>query len=299
MFTQETSLVIPTRNRVVSLEKLLKQLHTYKIRFFEKIIVDSSDAKISTQVKNISKKYSAKYFNTEASTSLQRNYGLRKVSKKTKYVMFLDDDVVFFKDSFYQMNRTIKKNVMISSFGFNQVALKNKNIFEKIKNSNFLKSIHLYSSSPGKVTKGGWHTKILNIKSDVFVDWIYTTACIYRFQDIKNYRFDETFGVYGYLEDLDFSLNLKKSNKKIMISHLAKYSHPTNIDRSSFKFGMVEVINRYKIVKKNHLNKFFFFISVFIRLLYSLLISLLKLNYNYFLRAIGNIFGVFLLIFGK
>jgi hypothetical protein len=24
---------------------------------------------------------------------------------------------------------------------------------------------------------------------DIFVDWIYTTACIYRFQDIKNYRF--------------------------------------------------------------------------------------------------------------
>ena len=35
MFTQETSLVIPTRNRVACLEKLLKQLHIYKISFFE------------------------------------------------------------------------------------------------------------------------------------------------------------------------------------------------------------------------------------------------------------------------
>jgi len=299
MFTKETSLVIPTRNRIVSLEKLLKQLDLFKIRFLEKIIVDSSDSRISSEIKNISNKYSARYFNTKASTSLQRNYGLRKVNKKTKYIMFLDDDVVFFKDSFYQMNKTIKKNKPLSGFGFNQVTLIKENIFEKIKKSDFIRSIHLYSSSPGKVTKGGWHTKILNIKKDIFVDWIYTTACIYRFQDIKNYRFDETFGPYGYLEDLDFSLNLKKNNKKIIISHLAKYTHPTNIDRSSLKFGTIEVINRYKIVKKNDLNKFFFFISVFVRFLYSLLISFLKLKYNYFLRAIGNIYGLFLLLFAK
>jgi glycosyltransferase involved in cell wall biosynthesis len=101
MFTKETSLVIPTRNRIVSLEKLLKQLDLFKIRFLEKIIVDSSDSRISSEIKNISNKYSARYFNTKASTSLQRNYGLRKVNKKTKYIMFLDDDVVFFQDSFF------------------------------------------------------------------------------------------------------------------------------------------------------------------------------------------------------
>lgn len=297
MFTKETSLIIPTRNRLICLEKLLIQLDLYKIKFLEKIIVDSSDIKISPSVKSLARKYSAKYFNTKASTSLQRNYGLKKVIKKNKYVMFLDDDVIFFKDSFNQMDKTIKKNIMISGYGFNQVALIKEDIFERIKNSNFVKSIHLYSSSPGRVTRGGWHTKILNIKKDIFVDWIYTTACIYRFQDIKNYRFDETFGRYSYLEDLDFSLNLKKNNKRIIISHLAKYIHPANVDRSGFKFGITEVINRYKIVKKNYLNKIIFFISLFIRFLYSLLISLLKLNFNYFLRAFGNIIGVFLIIF--
>jgi len=297
MFTKETSLIIPTRNRLICLEKLLRQLDLYKIKFLEKIIIDSSDIKISPFVKSVARKYSAKYFNTKASTSLQRNYGLKKVIKKTKYVMFLDDDVVFFKDSFNQMNKTINKNIMISGYGFNQVALIKKDIFERIKNSNFVKSIHLYSSSPGRVTRGGWHTKILNIKKDIFVDWIYTTACIYRFEDIKNYRFDETFGRYSYLEDLDFSLNLKKNNKRIIISHLAKYIHPANVDRSGFKFGITEVVNRYKIVRQNHLNKTIFFISFFVRFSYSLLISLLKLNSNYFLRAFGNIFGIFLIIF--
>jgi GT2 family glycosyltransferase len=299
MFTKETSLIIPTRNRLICLEKLLRQLDLYKIKFLEKIVIDSSDIKISPLVKSLARKYSAKYFKTKASTSLQRNYGLKKVIKKTKYIMFLDDDVVFFKDSFNQMDKTIKKNKMISGYGFNQVALIKKDMFEIIKNSNLIKYIHLYSPAPGIVTRGGWHTKILNIKKDIFVDWIYTTACIYKFQDIKNYRFDETFGGYSYLEDLDFSLNLKKNNKRIIISHLAKYIHPENIDRSSFKFGIIEVINRYKIVKKNNLKKNIFFISIFIRFLYSLLISLLKLNFNYFCRAFGNIFGLLLIIFKK
>lgn len=78
MFTKETSLIIPTRNRLICLEKLLIQLDLYKIKFLEKIIVDSSDIKISPSVKSLARKYSAKYFNTKASTSLQRNYGLKK-----------------------------------------------------------------------------------------------------------------------------------------------------------------------------------------------------------------------------
>ena len=52
--------------------------------------------------------------------------------------------------------------------------------------------------------------------------------CIYKLEDIKNFKFDETFD--SYLEDLDFSLNLMKK-KKIYISSEAKFLHPENIDR--------------------------------------------------------------------
>ena len=58
-------------------------------------------------------------------------------------------------------------------------------------------------------------------------------AVIYKCNKIKKIRFDKKFGVYGYLEDLDFSLNLLKSNKKIYLSSKSKFMHPNNIDRSS------------------------------------------------------------------
>ena len=39
MFTEKTSLIIPTRNRIFFLEELLKQLDLYKVNFLEKLII--------------------------------------------------------------------------------------------------------------------------------------------------------------------------------------------------------------------------------------------------------------------
>ena len=115
-------------------------------------------------------------------------------------------------------------------------------------------------------------------------------------KDIVGLKFDKTFGKYSYLEDLDFSLNLKKKNKRIFISSKAKFRHPENIDRSGFNFGKIEVLNRFKIVTKHKLSKKLFFIGSILRLMISMVKSL-TFNIKYLLRAIGNIFGFFILLF--
>jgi hypothetical protein len=197
------------------------------------------------------------------------------------------------------MNRTIENNLKASGYGFNQITPLKDNLIELLKKTKFTKFINLYDSDPGKLTKSGWHTKIQNLRKDIYADWIYTTACIYKFEDIKNYRFDETFGRYSYLEDLDFSLNLKRNNQKIIVSHLAKYKHPLNIDRSSFKFGILEIVNRFKIVQKNNINLIYFVNSAIFRFIYSLAHSLFKLNPKYLYRAVGNIYGLLNIFFKK
>ena len=50
--------------------------------------------------------------------------------------MFLDDDVVFFKNSFFEMNKVITKyqsNRSVSGFIFNQLLDEKIKLFEKIK----------------------------------------------------------------------------------------------------------------------------------------------------------------------
>lgn len=294
LFTENTTLIIPTRNRSFQVIDLLKVLKVYNIKFFEILVVDSSNKKNSNILKNISKKLKFKYFHTYPSTSYQRNVGLKKKNPFTRFVMFLDDDVIFYKSTFYEMNKTIKKytsNNNIGGFGFNQVQKEtDKSLIEKIKYSRFISLLGIYSNKIGKVLKSGWHTKILNVKSNIYVDWIYTTACVYKSEVISNFKFNVTFGQYSYLEDLDFSLNLKNLKKKIIISYLSKFEHPKNIDRSGLNFGITEVINRHRIVKKYKFNLTFFFIISLLRTILSLMKSL-YFNKKYFLRTIGNIIG--------
>jgi GT2 family glycosyltransferase len=297
MFTYNTSLIIPTKDRPDELFKLFEQLKLFKISFLEILVIDSSSVQNKQYLKKICNKFSANLYSTWASTSHQRNIGLIK-KKKSLFTMFLDDDVVFFKNSFFEMNKVITKyesNRSVSGFIFNQLLDEKIKLFEKIKSSKLLESLGLYSSKPGKIMSSGWHTKILNVKNDTYADWAHTAASIYKSKDIYNCRFDERFGTYGYLEDLDFSLNLKKNNKKFIISHKAIFLHPLNIDRSSFNFGIDEVFNRYIIVSKYNLNRKKFFLAAFLKFVI-LFLGIFKGNTRFFLRSLGNIAGILKII---
>lgn len=298
MFTLKTSLIIPTRNRVSFLSKTLKQIYDNKICFAEILIIDSSDKIYKSEINKIVDKYKIKLFETEPSTSKQRNVGIENASRDNKFIMFLDDDILFSGEMFSQMNQTIINNCndrSIVGYGFNQIQDVKINLIEKIKSNKLINYLELYPDKPGKVALSGWQSKILNLKEDVIAEWIYTTACIYRLESIKNHRFDESFGSYSYLEDLDFSYYFYKSKKKILISSQAKYIHPLSIERSSFEFGIFEVKNRYKVVKKYKLSIIRFFIMSLLRTSIFLL-TIFLMNKKKFFRALGNLYGILIVI---
>ena len=114
------------------------------------------------------------------------------------------------------MEKIVKKNKYndkIVGFCFNQIERRQESFFEKLKTSKLLKKINLYSDLPGVVTNSGWHTKILNVKEDMYANWVFTTASIYKTKMINNKFFTNSFGQYSYLEDLDFSLNTTRLKK--------------------------------------------------------------------------------------
>jgi GT2 family glycosyltransferase len=296
MFTRKTSLIIPTKNRSDQIIALLKKLILLNLKFNEIIVIDSSNIIHSQKIKNECRKNNFYYYRTKASTAYQRNFGLGKAKNNT-FIMFMDDDVILLDDTFIKMDQCIKKCKHMDSiggFGFNQIEDTKYSFLENLKKSKLVKNFEIYPSAPGKIAKSGWHSKIMNLKNDTVGDWVFTTMCIYKFADIRGLKFDETFGQYSYLEDLDFSLNLLRSNKKIFLSSKSKFKHPSNIDRSSFKFGVFEIVNRYKIIKKHKLSKKLFYIASLMRFFISLLKSI-SLNKKYFLRSLGNIYGFFLL----
>ena len=128
MFTSKTGLIIPTRNRPNELHSTLKFLSKNKIKFYKTIIVDSSDENLRKEIVNICNKFSVKIYFSKPSTSKQRNIGLKKLIKnKLEFVMFLDDDLKFYRNSFNIMNSHIKKNKhKYSGFSFNSTNQKKK-----------------------------------------------------------------------------------------------------------------------------------------------------------------------------
>jgi hypothetical protein len=280
--------VIPTRNRIEELTNTLIFLESNKFFFKKIVIVDSSIIEIKKQIKKNVRKYSAniKVVDSEASTCIQRNVGFSFIENH-KYIMFLDDDNIFFPDAFYKMQNFLNNNKDFCGVAFNQVYKCRKNILDSFKKNYITNKLGIYNLDNGEIAASGWQSRFINFKNDKTVQWLPTRAVIYRSKAIKNIRFDEKLGVYGYLEDLDFSLQVKKEGN-LMVCGAAKYTHDHSITRPGFQFGKKELRNRYYIVKKHKLNQNLFFFTTFLRMILTFKEGILG-NLNSFKRLAGNL----------
>ena len=126
----DLDIIIPTRNRSDMLLNTIRELKKNIFFFKEIIVVDSSNKFHKSKIKNFKNKIKVKMkvYNSKPSISLQRNIGLDKVIKKRKYVMFLDDDLIFKKNAFKKMYSFVKKNRNLAGIGFN-LNIKKVNFF--------------------------------------------------------------------------------------------------------------------------------------------------------------------------
>ena len=290
------SIIIPTRNRHQKLIKTIDYLNKNSFFFKEIIIIDSSDnkEKVNNELKNKFKNLKIKSFYSKPSISLQRNIGLDKANKNSNYIMFLDDDVKFEKKSFKVMKNYLNNNKKFFGVGFNLIIKDTNQIFENFKKNKLFKLLGVYDQSEGKVTPSGWHTKAINLKKDTMVEWLPTQAVIYKYKIIKKKRFNLDYGVYSYLEDLDFSYSIKKN---LIINSKAKYSSNNIVKRNKFKFGEKEMINRFIFVKKFRLNSIKFGVGALLLILRNFFVILFEISN--ILRVLGNIKGIFRLLIKK
>ena len=283
------TIVIPTRNRLKLLTKTLIQLKKSNFFFKEIIIVDSSDKEKKKELNKLKTFFNVKIINSKPGISKQRNKGLKNVNKMCKYVMFLDDDIIFKKNAIIEMYNFLKTNPKCAGVGFNLMIKNINNHFERIKKYKLIKYLGIYDDKSGKVTPSGWQTKAINLKKNEYVDWLPTQAVIYSYQRIKQKKFDINYGAYSYLEDLDFSYDLK--NKGLIINSQAKYSSNNNVKRNPFFFGLKEIVNRYYFVKKFNLSKFNFLIGCSF-LVIKHLILFFTFKPGYLIRVLGNFVGL-------
>ena len=277
------SIIIPTKDRPYKIKKLLNQLYNNKFFFNEILVVDSSNVDNKKKLIFIIKQaeLNIKLINSIASISVQRNKGLKNMKKSNKFFMFLDDDIVFKKNSFVEMRKFIKKNEKLYiGYGFNLISKIDYGFLESIKRNKIMEKLGIYNTNIGKIVRSGWQTKINNVKKNQEVEWLSTQAVIYA-NNKKKINFDNFFKGYSYLEDLDYSYRMSNFGKLIVVKK-ARYYHNNDIERKSFSFGQKEFINRYHFIKKNKIYTRYFFLGAVVKIFLNL--SKLQL-----LKVLGNI----------
>ena len=88
---------------------------------------------------------------------------------------------------------------------------------------------------------------------------------------------------------MEFSYTLSKKKRLIIVSN-AKYKSDNDVNRNFFLFGKKELVNRYIFLKRNKLKYSKFLLMSFFIILKNF--SQGFLNYRYFIRFFGNIYGL-------
>jgi len=285
--------VIATKDRPKDIRNLLKNLANLSVHPNQLIIVDSSE-KSGRAVVSEFNKLNIKYihYRGEPSASAQRNAGIKAVDSAIDLIGFLDDDCILEYASLEKMMKfweAAPADIGGCAFNLRNPAPAGN---RKIRCNSITRWLGIYSDIPGVVTRSGWGTITGTVDKDLEVKWVPSTAVVWRKQIFNTEYFEEFFKGYSYLEDLDFSYNVSKSYRIMILADAGYYHHHSVSGRTSrLNFGIVEVINRIFFVKKHNLSLSRCYCALIIRLALTLINSLKTFDKHELERFLGNIAG--------
>jgi len=283
--------VVPTKDRPVDLKRMLESLAKQERKPDQIIIVDGSMPPIKNVVDKFMKlpiDYITIY---PPSLAKQRNVGMTLLKKDITLAGYLDDDVVLEKVAIKNMLTfwdSSESNLGGTVFNITNTPPPK---WTKIKSIFFLDS-----PIPGQLLKSGCTSILGHQKENITVDWLCGGATVWKREIINKYRYDEWFKGTGYLEDVDFSFNVKNKYSLFLVanSKLAHYSRPVRLDKQ-FVHGKWQIYNRMYIVRKyknRGLSIFKAWIASFALVFMNLTIGLLKMDKGSFLKCLGNVAAI-------
>ncbi|WP_263353003.1 glycosyltransferase family 2 protein [Acidicapsa acidisoli] len=289
------SLVVATKDRPDDLRKLMESLRRLTIAPTEIVVVDASREPVEPVIAEFPELTTRYLRHWPPSASAQRNAGIRACEPSATLIGFVDDDTTFEPLAFANMLsfwRDAAPDILGAAFNLRNYPRRGSAI---LKHSVLAKQLGLYSARPGTVSLSGWQSMIGEIDETQFVDWIPSTAVIFRREVFSNNIFDEAFDSYSYLEDLDFTYSISRMGRLAVVAN-AGFSHfPSPGGRvSARQFGRFEVRNRIYFVRKHRLSLSRCYLGLAIRLVMSVCSGLLQRNTSLLERALGNIEAPFL-----
>lgn len=251
----DISVIIPTYNRARDLKETLISFKNYIKNLNEVLIIDQSTNRETKELIASFKNQKIRYvYSAIPSLTAARNLGVRKVSKDSKIICMLDDDVTLGKDYFERIIAIFNKHPEAKGVSAYFPPTK-RNRIENVEN--FLKRLffveNLNPNSARALSAYGAEYP-LRLNKVLKSQWLCGFNMNYKKEVFNEQSFDENLKRYALAEDFDFSYRLwKKHPGSLFITPSAKITHrASTVERyPEAKISYMNQINHFYLNYKN------------------------------------------------
>jgi GT2 family glycosyltransferase len=289
--SRKLAIVIPTIGRYAELRRLLGSL-AQQSRLPDEVIIVDEDGSNRTLGRGFAR-LNSRVIVRRGSASRKRNAGTIAAHPDMTLIGFMDDDIVLeptvieVMAAFWQQATPglagASCNYVNAPRGFGQ----------GLKRLALWSTFGLYERRPGGVARSGFQTRMTDLRETIYVRWLPSGATFYAREVLDEFRFDEWFENYSYLEDLDLSYRIGKKYKLAVVADARFYHYPSEVGRPrAYLFGKKEVLNcLYFVSKHPELSRPLCCLALSLRSLMTVLLGLTRFEADYFKRAAGNLAG--------
>jgi len=290
--------VVPTKDRPDDLRVMLRSVAAQTRKPDQLVVVDGSDPNI----RSITEEYpelDIDYVRVfPPSLAEQRNAGMQRLLDEITLAGYLDDDLELEIDAIEKMVDFWEHTA--DDFGGAVFNITNTAV---PRGSRFTQWFLLDSPQPGRLLRSGCASMIGTQQTDIETDWLNGGATVWRRDVIENFAYDEWFQGTGYLEDVDYSFNVRNRYRLGLVAsaRVAHYSPPVRADRH-YLLGKWQIVNRMYLVRKYQVRGLSIrqaWVANLSLVAMHLARALLTLDRNSWNRARGNIYGIWLELTGK
>lgn len=248
-----SSIIICTKDRLGRMETCLESLFSQSHPPTEIIVVDSGVETAELLLRNYQyrlPKISLRYTTSEPGLTRQRNLGIRLAS--CDILHFLDDDVILERDYVAAIQKTFEGRRATDVVGVSPMLIEPDELSAL---GVFIRRLFLlpHAKSTGRLLPSGfgaypWNGDEANVREI----HIACGCCAYRRSLFDKITFDEFFSGYGYMEDLDFSLQAGKQGRILLNPKAVVFHAPAESGRPNLRrMAAMQTINHYYVFRKH------------------------------------------------
>ncbi len=288
----ELTIIIPTKDRPVELKQVLEALSVQTLRP-RKVIVVNSGQGVEPLVQRFSDSFEIQYLESKPGQVFQRNLGIDSARPKTKYVGFLDDDIVLKKDSLEKVfSFWAVKGDPVAGVSMNLVNI------PKFQHSFFRGLLLLSSKTPGRVLQSGFNVPIHNLAGNFRSEWLPGGCTFWLWSVIDQFRQEPLDTKWAVGEDVRLSYPISQKYQLWVCSEATaedlNLGRPRTAAQERFVGYRAAMAYFYLVQLNSALSKIACFYMVFTSSLVGIFIGLVSLRMGLVNRAIGQLKAIVL-----